>query len=145
MSISPFSTTGSKDTILFSDPSLPTIQRSRSPLLKFIEQPTENKANSQDGKYTLISLPLPDLGLARKWARWTSVLPLPAAFLAPRGHPLHFLLLPTWFVLFGGFQQKNAGLCPQHSGTEVERKGSGLEQLRLILHPPHRVGTENLD
>ncbi|KAM8958264.1 coiled-coil domain-containing protein 149 isoform 1-T1 [Lycaon pictus] len=41
---------GSKDTILFSDPSLPTIQRSRSPLLKFIEQPTENKANSQDGE-----------------------------------------------------------------------------------------------
>nr|XP_025853131.1 coiled-coil domain-containing protein 149 isoform X1 [Vulpes vulpes] len=40
----------SKDTILFSDPSLPTIQRSRSPLLKFIEQPTENKANSQDGE-----------------------------------------------------------------------------------------------
>nr|XP_055182654.1 coiled-coil domain-containing protein 149 isoform X2 [Nyctereutes procyonoides] len=40
---------GSKDTILFSDPSLP-IQRSRSPLLKFIEQPTENKANSQDGE-----------------------------------------------------------------------------------------------
>ncbi|XP_077632704.1 coiled-coil domain-containing protein 149 isoform X2 [Crocuta crocuta] len=39
-----------KDTILFSDPALPTIQRSRSPLLKFIEQPTENKANSKDGE-----------------------------------------------------------------------------------------------
>ncbi|XP_044932066.1 coiled-coil domain-containing protein 149 isoform X2 [Mustela putorius furo] len=39
-----------KDTILFSDPALPTIQRSRSPLLKFIEQPTENKANSEDGE-----------------------------------------------------------------------------------------------
>ncbi|XP_027944856.1 coiled-coil domain-containing protein 149 [Eumetopias jubatus] len=41
---------GGKDTILFSDPALPTIQRSRSPLLKFIEQPTENKANSEDGE-----------------------------------------------------------------------------------------------
>uniref|UniRef100_A0A8C7B3N1 Coiled-coil domain containing 149 n=1 Tax=Neovison vison TaxID=452646 RepID=A0A8C7B3N1_NEOVI len=41
---------GGKDTILFSDPALPTIQRSRSPLLKFIEQPTENKENSEDGE-----------------------------------------------------------------------------------------------
>ncbi|XP_012592925.1 coiled-coil domain-containing protein 149 isoform X1 [Microcebus murinus] len=39
-----------KDTILFSDPSLPTIQRSRSPLLKSVDQPTENKANSKDGE-----------------------------------------------------------------------------------------------
>ncbi|XP_058156257.1 coiled-coil domain-containing protein 149 isoform X1 [Dasypus novemcinctus] len=39
-----------KDTILFSDPTLPTIQRSRSPLLKFIEQPTENKVNPRDGE-----------------------------------------------------------------------------------------------
>ncbi|KAM5284829.1 coiled-coil domain-containing protein 149 isoform 1-T1 [Hipposideros larvatus] len=37
-----------KDTILFSDPSLPTIQQSRSPLLKFIEQPTEDKASPKD-------------------------------------------------------------------------------------------------
>ncbi|XP_012519659.1 PREDICTED: coiled-coil domain-containing protein 149 [Propithecus coquereli] len=41
---------GGKDTILFSDPSLPTIQRSRSPLLKFVDQPTENKANPKDGE-----------------------------------------------------------------------------------------------
>ncbi|KAF3825301.1 hypothetical protein GH733_005935 [Mirounga leonina] len=57
---------GGKDTILFSDPALPTIQRSRSPLLKFIEQPTENKANSEDGKHALISLSLPDLCLERR-------------------------------------------------------------------------------
>lgn len=59
MSVFPFSMTGGKDTILFSDPALPTIQRSRSPLLKFIEQPTENKENSEDGKHTLISLSVP--------------------------------------------------------------------------------------
>uniref|UniRef100_A0A671DVF8 Coiled-coil domain containing 149 n=1 Tax=Rhinolophus ferrumequinum TaxID=59479 RepID=A0A671DVF8_RHIFE len=41
---------GGKDTILFSDPTLPTIQRSRSPLLKFVEQPTEDKANPKDGE-----------------------------------------------------------------------------------------------
>ncbi|XP_045330331.1 coiled-coil domain-containing protein 149 isoform X8 [Leopardus geoffroyi] len=40
---------GGKDTILFGDPAVPTIQRSRSPLLKFIEQPAENKTNSKDG------------------------------------------------------------------------------------------------
>ncbi|XP_044912464.1 coiled-coil domain-containing protein 149 isoform X3 [Felis catus] len=39
-----------KDTILFGDPAVPTIQRSRSPLLKFIEQPAENKTNSKDGE-----------------------------------------------------------------------------------------------
>uniref|UniRef100_A0A452R3Q0 Coiled-coil domain containing 149 n=1 Tax=Ursus americanus TaxID=9643 RepID=A0A452R3Q0_URSAM len=39
-----------KDTILFGDPALPTIQRSRSPVLKFIEQPTEKKANFEDGE-----------------------------------------------------------------------------------------------
>ncbi|XP_023494052.1 coiled-coil domain-containing protein 149 isoform X3 [Equus caballus] len=39
-----------KDTILFSDPTLPTVQRSRSPLLKFVEQPAENKANPKDGE-----------------------------------------------------------------------------------------------
>lgn len=50
MSIFPFSTTGGKDTILFGDPAVPTIQRSRSPLLKFIEQPAENKMNSKDGQ-----------------------------------------------------------------------------------------------
>ncbi|KAM7157415.1 coiled-coil domain-containing protein 149 isoform 1-T1 [Molossus nigricans] len=36
-----------KDTIMFSDP---TVQRSRSPLLKFMEQPSENKANPRDGE-----------------------------------------------------------------------------------------------
>ncbi|XP_008835552.1 coiled-coil domain-containing protein 149 isoform X2 [Nannospalax galili] len=41
---------GGKDTILFSDPALPTIQRSRSPLLKFEEQPTENQENARDGE-----------------------------------------------------------------------------------------------
>ncbi|KAK2503776.1 hypothetical protein MC885_007594 [Smutsia gigantea] len=41
---------GGKDTILFSDPTLPTIQRSRSPLLKFIEQPTESKLDPKDGE-----------------------------------------------------------------------------------------------
>uniref|UniRef100_A0A9L0REQ5 Coiled-coil domain containing 149 n=2 Tax=Equus caballus TaxID=9796 RepID=A0A9L0REQ5_HORSE len=41
---------GGKDTILFSDPTLPTVQRSRSPLLKFVEQPAENKANPKDGE-----------------------------------------------------------------------------------------------
>ncbi|XP_058402804.1 coiled-coil domain-containing protein 149 [Diceros bicornis minor] len=41
---------GGKDTILFTDPALPTIQRSRSPLLKFVEKPTESKANPKDGE-----------------------------------------------------------------------------------------------
>ncbi|XP_023975132.2 LOW QUALITY PROTEIN: coiled-coil domain-containing protein 149 [Physeter macrocephalus] len=39
-----------KDTILFGDPALPTTQRSRSPLLKFVEQLTENKASPKDGE-----------------------------------------------------------------------------------------------
>ncbi|XP_059530225.1 coiled-coil domain-containing protein 149 isoform X4 [Myotis daubentonii] len=39
-----------KDTIMLSDPTLPTTQRSRSPLLKFAEQPTEDKANPKDGE-----------------------------------------------------------------------------------------------
>lgn len=39
-----------KDTILFGDPALPAIQRSRSPLLKFVEQPTEVKVNPKDGE-----------------------------------------------------------------------------------------------
>uniref|UniRef100_A0A8C5KV32 Coiled-coil domain containing 149 n=1 Tax=Jaculus jaculus TaxID=51337 RepID=A0A8C5KV32_JACJA len=38
---------GGKDTILFSDPTLP---RSRSPLLKFVEQPTENQGTAKDGE-----------------------------------------------------------------------------------------------
>ncbi|XP_021513419.1 coiled-coil domain-containing protein 149 isoform X2 [Meriones unguiculatus] len=41
---------GGKDTILFSDQTLPTIQRSKSPLLKFVEQPTENKESARDGE-----------------------------------------------------------------------------------------------
>nr|KAF6430870.1 coiled-coil domain containing 149 [Rousettus aegyptiacus] len=41
---------GGKDTILFGDPALPAIQRSRSPLLKFVEQPTEVKVNPKDGE-----------------------------------------------------------------------------------------------
>ncbi|XP_021115876.1 coiled-coil domain-containing protein 149 isoform X4 [Heterocephalus glaber] len=40
-----------KDTILFSDPTLSTIQRSRSPLLKFVEQPTENQPSPKDGEH----------------------------------------------------------------------------------------------
>ncbi|GAB1289651.1 Coiled-coil domain-containing 149 [Apodemus speciosus] len=41
---------GGKDTILLSDQTLPTIQRSKSPLLKFVEQPTENKESAGDGE-----------------------------------------------------------------------------------------------
>lgn len=41
---------GGKDTILFSDPTLPAVQRSRSPLLKFVEQPSENKESTGDGE-----------------------------------------------------------------------------------------------
>ncbi|XP_028363789.1 coiled-coil domain-containing protein 149 isoform X2 [Phyllostomus discolor] len=41
---------GGKDTILFGDPALPTVQRSRSPLLKLVEQPTEHQANPKDGE-----------------------------------------------------------------------------------------------
>ncbi|XP_004681426.1 PREDICTED: coiled-coil domain-containing protein 149 isoform X2 [Condylura cristata] len=41
---------GSKETLLFSDPTLPPIQRSRSPLLKFVESPSETKVNSKDGE-----------------------------------------------------------------------------------------------
>lgn len=41
---------GGKDTILLSDQTLPTIQRSKSPLLKFVEQPTENKESARDGE-----------------------------------------------------------------------------------------------
>ena len=66
MSIFLFSVTGSKDTILFSDPALPTMQRSRSPLLKFVEQPAENNASPKDGKQTLdfftVSWPVPGAG-----------------------------------------------------------------------------------
>ncbi|XP_047422201.1 coiled-coil domain-containing protein 149 isoform X2 [Sciurus carolinensis] len=39
-----------KDTLLLSDSALPTIQRSRSPLLKFVEQPTETRVNPKDGE-----------------------------------------------------------------------------------------------
>lgn len=35
---------------MFSDPTLPTTQRSRSPLLKFAEQPTEDQVNPKDGE-----------------------------------------------------------------------------------------------
>lgn len=62
----PLSVTGGKDTILFGDPALPAIQRSRSPLLKFVEQPTEVKVNPKDGKCTSISLSSPGLCLAQR-------------------------------------------------------------------------------
>ncbi|XP_063129830.1 coiled-coil domain-containing protein 149 isoform X3 [Rattus norvegicus] len=39
-----------KDTILLSDQTLPTIQKSKSPLLKFVEQPTESKESARDGE-----------------------------------------------------------------------------------------------
>ncbi|XP_047422205.1 coiled-coil domain-containing protein 149 isoform X5 [Sciurus carolinensis] len=39
-----------KDTLLLSDSALPTIQRSRSPLLKFVEQPTETRVNPKDAQ-----------------------------------------------------------------------------------------------
>lgn len=44
---------------MFSDPALPAVQRSRSPLLKFVEPPTENKESTRDGKCLsgLLSLP----------------------------------------------------------------------------------------
>uniref|UniRef100_A0A2I3GRX3 Coiled-coil domain containing 149 n=1 Tax=Nomascus leucogenys TaxID=61853 RepID=A0A2I3GRX3_NOMLE len=57
---------GGKDTILFSDPTLPSGQRSRSPLLKFVEQPTENKADPKDGKHASISPSLPGLCLPQR-------------------------------------------------------------------------------
>ncbi|CAK6433258.1 unnamed protein product [Pipistrellus nathusii] len=41
---------GGKDTIMFSDPTLPTTQRSRSPLLKFAEQHPEDQVNPKDGE-----------------------------------------------------------------------------------------------
>ncbi|XP_072476485.1 coiled-coil domain-containing protein 149 isoform X4 [Notamacropus eugenii] len=41
---------GGKDTITFNDTSLPVIQRSRSPLLKFIDQREENKTYTKDGE-----------------------------------------------------------------------------------------------
>ncbi|XP_043829001.1 coiled-coil domain-containing protein 149 isoform X2 [Dromiciops gliroides] len=41
---------GSKDTITFNDSTLPVIQRSRSPLLKFIDQREENQTNIKDGE-----------------------------------------------------------------------------------------------
>uniref|UniRef100_A0A8C6GSD5 Coiled-coil domain containing 149 n=1 Tax=Mus spicilegus TaxID=10103 RepID=A0A8C6GSD5_MUSSI len=41
---------GGKDTILLSDQTLPTIQRSKSPLLKFVEQSTDNKESARDGE-----------------------------------------------------------------------------------------------
>ncbi|XP_006866376.1 PREDICTED: coiled-coil domain-containing protein 149 [Chrysochloris asiatica] len=41
---------GGKDTILFSEPTLPTIQGSRAPLLKFMEQPTQSPANPTSGE-----------------------------------------------------------------------------------------------
>ncbi|XP_029333705.1 coiled-coil domain-containing protein 149 isoform X1 [Mus caroli] len=39
-----------KDTILLSDQTLSTIQRSKSPLLKFVEQSTDNKESARDGE-----------------------------------------------------------------------------------------------
>ncbi|XP_027692107.1 coiled-coil domain-containing protein 149 isoform X2 [Vombatus ursinus] len=41
---------GGKDTITFNDSTLPVIQRSRSPLLKFIDQREENKTYTKDGE-----------------------------------------------------------------------------------------------
>lgn len=112
MSIFPFSTTGGKDTIMLSDPTLPTTQRSRSPLLKFTEQPTEDKANPKDGKHTSTSWSLRGLCLGQKRAQWTSVLSISVALLA---HALCFFLTPflllPWVLLVWSFQPKNAGPC----------------------------------
>ena len=115
MSIFPFSTTGGKDTILFSDPTLPTVQRSRSPLLKLDEQPTEHKAKPKDGRHTLMSLSLFGMCLGQRRAQWTSVLALLTASGTLSGHSLcssvtSFLVL-TWAHLVRSFQQKNAGPC----------------------------------
>ncbi|XP_021066752.1 coiled-coil domain-containing protein 149 isoform X2 [Mus pahari] len=41
---------GGKDTILLSDQTLPIIQRSKSPLLKFVEQSTGDKESARDGE-----------------------------------------------------------------------------------------------
>ncbi|XP_036275252.1 coiled-coil domain-containing protein 149 isoform X2 [Pipistrellus kuhlii] len=41
---------GGKDTIMFSDATLPTTQRSRSPLLKFAEKHPEDQVNPKDGE-----------------------------------------------------------------------------------------------
>uniref|UniRef100_A0A6I8PFU9 Coiled-coil domain containing 149 n=1 Tax=Ornithorhynchus anatinus TaxID=9258 RepID=A0A6I8PFU9_ORNAN len=40
-----------KDTISFSDPSLPATERSRSPLLRFLERPTESKVHPKDAEH----------------------------------------------------------------------------------------------
>lgn len=108
VSIFPFSTTGGKDTILFSDPTLPTMQRSRSPLLKFIEQPTESKANPKDGKHTSASSSLPGLCLAQRRGSLDSS---PFAFSKLLWHVGSLLLLLMWVPLVGSFWQKSRGPC----------------------------------
>lgn len=92
---------------MFSDPTLPTTQRSRSPLLKFAEQPIEDKANPKDGKHTSISWSLLGLCLGQKRAQWTSV---PSISVALLGHSLCFFLILSCcshgFILFGVSSQK---------------------------------------
>ncbi|KAL0596488.1 Coiled-coil domain-containing protein 149 [Plecturocebus cupreus] len=97
---------GGKDTILFSDPTLPSGQRSRSPLLKFVEQPPENKADPKDGKHASISPSLPGLCLPqRSGSVDISLLPFP--FLPLLRHhwdpPQISSCCLCGFILLGGF------------------------------------------
>lgn len=135
MSVFPFSVTGGKDTIMFSDP---TIQRSRSPLLKFMEQPSENKANPKDGKHNLISLSLLGLCLGQRKAPWTSVPSPPHSFCGTAGSFLVFLtlfLLLPWVHLAGSFQQRSAGFVSPHGGAEVGVRAQPVAQLGFIVQP----------
>lgn len=92
-----FSLIGGKDTILFSDPTLPALQRSRSPLLKFAELATEKKANPKDGKVNWIS---PSLLGPEQWNQAVSLLPSSCTF----GSLLMFPCVLTSGHLFPSFQ-----------------------------------------
>lgn len=110
MSIFLFSMTGGNDTILFGGAALPTTQRSRSPLLKFAEQLAESRASPRGGKRPLISCS--SFAWPSPPGPWrTSVPRLPAASVAPLGHPSCFFLLPTWVCLVWSFLQKNKRPC----------------------------------
>lgn len=127
MSIFLFSVTGGKDTILFSDPALPTMQRSRSPLLKFVEQPSENKASPKDGKQALnfltLSWPVPGAG-----DEWTPVLHVSAASAALLGHP-------SCFLLFGVSSRRTLVPALSAQWNEAKSEGAGFKQPGFILQP----------
>lgn len=140
MSTFPFSTTGGKDTIMLSDPTLPTTQRSRSPLLKFAEQPTEDKAKPKDGKHTSTSRSLLGLCLGQKRAQWTSVLSISVALL---GHSLCFFLTPflllPWVLLVWCFQPKNTGPCALWMVAQRLRVRAQFVEWLGFLFQPHIV------